>query len=262
MHKFSQNFTINLKKLLAYIAGYLQTQFQGNFQRIVVFQTWFNFWTENFLKIKLNLKYLSLCQASVAFKPSNVKIHRKNYLTENNIQKKKLITYAIISWPLIVSFDKKYSIKPSKHDFLNVFHRFALKQIFLRKLSDIAFVYLLCPITLKKILRSGLRLQNKVALFLPKQGPNCPFSPKEMFWQSCLLLCIATLFLLATAFQKNSQRANHKTEGCIILAQSGCDLLPQKGTFWKSWPKLLWYKYCIPPCYAISKRLAQSRSWE
>ena len=129
-------------------------------------------------------------------------------------------------------------------------------------MSDIAFVYLLCPITLKKILRSGLRLQNKVALFLPKQGPNCPFSPKEMFWQSCLLLCIATLFLLATTFQKNSQRANHKTEGCIILAQSGCDLLPQKGTFWKSWPKLLWYKYCIPPCYAISKKLAQSRSWE
>ena len=34
-----QNFTISRKKLLAYIASYLQTQFKENFQQIVTFQT-------------------------------------------------------------------------------------------------------------------------------------------------------------------------------------------------------------------------------
>ena len=32
-------------------------------------------------------------------------------------------------------------------------------------------------------------------------------------------------------FKKNSQIANHKAEGCIILAQSGCELLPQIGIY-------------------------------
>ena len=33
--------------------------------------------------------------------------------------------------------------------------------------------------------------------------------------------------------KKNPQRANHGTEGCIILAQIGCELLPQKVIFLK-----------------------------
>ena len=39
MDKVSQNFTINLKKLLAYISSYFQTQFKESFQQMVVFQT-------------------------------------------------------------------------------------------------------------------------------------------------------------------------------------------------------------------------------
>ena len=73
--------------------------------------------------------------------------------------------------------------------------------------------------------------------------------------------CILTVFFHATPFKKSPQRANNKTEGCIILAQTGCKLLPQTRIFSKSWPTLLWSSYCIPSCYAISKYLSQSRSW-
>ena len=72
--------------------------------------------------------------------------------------------------------------------------------------------------------------------------------------------CIPAVFFHATTFQKNPQRANNKTEGYIILAQTGCELLSQKGFFWKRLPTLSWSSYCTPSCYVISKYLSQSRS--
>ena len=46
--------------------------------------------------------------------------------------------------------------------------------------------------------------------------------------------CIPTVYLHAKTFKKKPQRANRKTEGCIILAQIGYKLLTQKDIFWKS----------------------------
>ena len=90
---------------------------------------------------------------------------------------------------------------------------------------------------------------------MPKLGPNCLILPeKRCFGKIDYYYCIPTVHFHATTFQKNPQRANHKIEGCIILSQIGCKLLPQKGIFWKSWPKLLWSKCCIPSWYVISKQ--------
>ena len=86
---------------------------------------------------------------------------------------------------------------------------------------------------LKKILRSRLMLQNTVAYFLPKLDPNCPFARKRYFGKFGCYYCIPSVFSHATTSQKNNQRANHKAEGCIILAQTGCDLLPKKFFFGK-----------------------------
>ena len=45
--------------------------------------------------------------------------------------------------------------------------------------------------------------------------------------------CIPSVFFHATTFQKIYISANHKAEGGIILAQTGCDLLPKKFFFGK-----------------------------
>ena len=79
------SFTINLKKLLLDIASYLETQFKENFEQMVVFQTWFNFSTEILTEI-FGATGLTL-YTSVAFKLSNIKTHKRNYFTENNIDK-------------------------------------------------------------------------------------------------------------------------------------------------------------------------------
>ena len=56
---------------------------------------------------------------------------------------------------------------------------------------------------------------------------------KRFFGKINCYYCIPTVLFHATTFQKKSQRANNKTEGCIILAQTGCELLSQKGFFRK-----------------------------
>ena len=58
---------------------------------------------------------------------------------------------------------------------------------------------------------------------------------KKVFGRIECCYCIPTVFFHATTFKKNSQRANNKTEGCKILAQTGCELLPQIRFLWKSW---------------------------
>ena len=90
---------------------------------------------------------------------------------------------------------------------------------------------------------------------------KCPFAPKEIFGKIDCYYCVPTVFFHTTTFKKIPQRANNKTEGCIILGQTGCELLLQTRIFWKSWPLLLCSSFCIPSYYAISKYLSQSRSW-
>ena len=53
---------------------------------------------------------------------------------------------------------------------------------------------------------------------------------KRFFNKTDCYYCLPNLFFHDT-FQKNPQRANHGTEGCIISVQIGCELFPQKGYF-------------------------------
>ena len=62
---------------------------------------------------------------------------------------------------------------------------------------------------------------------MPKLCLNCPFAPKEFFGKIDCYHWIPTVFFHATIFLKSPQRANNKTEGCIILVQTGCELLLQ-----------------------------------
>ena len=39
---------------------------------------------------------------------------------------------------------------------------------------------------------------------------------------------MSTVFFHTTKYQKNPQRSNHKAESCIILAQTECELHPEK----------------------------------
>ena len=75
---------------------------------------------------------------------------------------------------------------------------------------------------------------------------------KRLFGKIDCYYCIPTAFFHATTFKKSSHRAYNKTESCIILAQTQCELLLETRIFWKSWPTLLWSSYCILSCYAIS----------
>ena len=44
-----------------------------------------------------------------------------------------------------------------------------------------------------------------------KLGPNCLFSPRDIFWENWLLLSPTYLVLSYCNISKNSQRANHQT---------------------------------------------------
>ena len=108
---------------------------------------------------------------------------------------------------------------------------------FFTKLSDIAFVYLLCSIMLrhlKKILRSRSRLQKRLHNFCPYWSKLSILPQNRYFGKIDCYYCMPTVYLRAKTFLKNPQRANHKIKGCIILAQIGCKLLTQKDIFWKS----------------------------
>ena len=49
---------------------------------------------------------------------------------------------------------------------------------------------------------------------------------KKFFSKIVCYYCLLNLLFHVTTFQKNPQRANHGTEGCITLAEIGCELLP------------------------------------
>ena len=77
--------------------------------------------------------------------------------------------------------------------------------------------------------------------------------PKRDFGKIDYYYCIPTVFFDATTFKKSPQRANNKTEGCIILPETRCEFLPQTRIFWKSWPLLFWSSFCIQSCHDISQ---------
>ena len=87
-----------------------------------------------------------------------------------------------------------------------------------------------------------------------------PICPRRDFGKIDYYYCIPTVFFDATTFKKSPERANNKTEGCIILLQTRCEFLPQTRIFWKSWPLLFWSNFCIQSCHDISKYLSQSSS--
>ena len=78
--------------------------------------------------------------------------------------------------------------------------------------------------------QANIRLHN----FGPNWVQIAHLLQKRFFGKIDCYYCIPTVFFHATTFKKSPQRANNKTEGCIILAQTGCELLLQTRIFWKS----------------------------
>ena len=125
--------------------------------------------------------------------------------------------------------------------------------------SDSSFNYLNCFVEQK------LKNSN---LILAQIGSELPIFTKIGFWENWLLLlstnCILSCYNMLLLLSRSLQRANHETKDCIILAQIGCELLPWKRIFYKSWPTLPWSNYTIVyiimPCHF--KKLPQSRSRE
>ena len=127
---------------------------------------------------------MSLVQISVAFKPLNLKIHRKNFFTGDKTQKHS-IKYAPQSWTLVISFVKKYNYKQvKKTGFFKSFYWFVQKKFFGGgDCHDVTFVNLLCPVMLKYLKKTPKNnvdhiLRCNVAKAWAKFGPNCQFSPK------------------------------------------------------------------------------------
>ena len=54
------------------------------------------------------------------------------------------------------------------------------------------------------------------------------FPQKRYFGKVDCYYCMSTVFFHTTKYQKNPQRSNHNTESSIILAQTECELHPQK----------------------------------
>ena len=94
MHKLWQNFIFFFKLNYFSLRSYWHKQqviyklnSEETFNKWWYFRQDLSFELKYQLKYQLDFKYLSLAKPSVAFKPSNLKIHRKNYFTGNNIQK-------------------------------------------------------------------------------------------------------------------------------------------------------------------------------
>ena len=80
------------------------------------------------------------------------------------------------------------------------------------------------------ILQTNIRLHN----FGPNWVEIAHLLHKRFFGKIDCEYCLPTAFFHATTFKKSTQKANNKTEDCIILAQTGCELFLQAESFWKS----------------------------
>ena len=61
-----------------------------------------------------------------------------------------------------------------------------------------------------------------------------PICPKEVFLAKLTVTIVYLLYsFMLQYFKKNLQRVNNKTESCIILAQTGCELFPKREFFGK-----------------------------
>ena len=133
-----------------------------------------------------------------------------------------------------------------------------------RKQSDIAFVYLLYSIMLRYLKKSPsikVMVTKQRCIIFPKLDPNYPFCPKIYCLEKLTVTIVYLLYtFILQHFKKNPQRANYKTDVCIILAQIGCEFLPPKILFGKVDQNC--FGLTIPSCHVISKTFPQSRSWE
>ena len=109
---------------------------------------------------------------------------------------------------------------------LGLNYSFASKGHFSGKLTTITFVYVLSPIMLlhfKKVLRADHKISGNIILVqIEFKLPICP-KRDFFFGKICCYYYLPTVFFHAIAFQKYSQRENQETEGCITLAQIGCE---------------------------------------
>ena len=69
---------------------------------------------------------------------------------------------------------------------------------------------------------------------LAQIGSKLTILPKTDFLPKLTVTIVYLYSFVLQHFKNNHQRANHETEGCIILAQLGSELLSQKGIFWKN----------------------------
>ena len=86
----------------------------------------------------------------------------------------------------------------------------------------------------KKSLDQGQGYKIRLHSFCPNWVQIVFLPQKNYFGKIDCYHCTPTVYLHATTFKKNRQRANHKKEGCIIVAKIGSSLLPQSDIFWKS----------------------------
>ena len=86
----------------------------------------------------------------------------------------------------------------------------------------------------KKSLDQGQGYKIRLHNFCPNWVQIVFLPQKNYFGKIYCYHCTHTVYLHATTFKKDPQRANHEKEGCIIVAQIGCRLLPQSDIFWKS----------------------------
>ena len=97
-----------------------------------------------------------------------------------------------------------------------------------------------------------LQINTKLHNFGPNWVQIAHLLQNRCFGKIDFEYCMTIVFFYATIFKKIPQKANNKTEDCIILAQTWCELYLQTTMFWKIWPRLLWYSYCIPFYFVIS----------
>ena len=153
-----------------------------------------------------------------------------------------LLAFFVLSWFLTLQkeyLNRSWYWRLERYGKIRLYiTHLAWKRVFLKKLTSITYVYLISPSSYNTSSKS-LELIIRYSRFY-NFGPNwvqiVHFLHKRCFSKVDCYYCLPDLFLHATTFQKNPERTNHGTEGCIILAQIGFESLPQKVIFWKSWP--------------------------
>ena len=139
----------------------------------------------------------------MTFKPSNFKIYRKNYFTGNNISKTYSIKYEPQSWTSVISFVKKYNIKLW---IFRIFLKFLLvcpNTDFFRKLSDIAFAFIMpyhAKTSPKKSLDQGQGYKSGCIILAQIGSKLSILAEKRYFGKIDCYHCMPTVYFHAKTF--------------------------------------------------------------